>query len=281
MKLLNSIKVYLFSLYRYFQRKKFITIVLGTENDIYFDERDSTFTIPNAGLNWDDKTSLRRRVLIIKLRQIHPSYLIKLKDIKTVYYDRCLVRYLYEKIKLGKADEDTCMFKVVQRYKCIGWVEPDNAFSLEDKKEFCKKIFQRNPNFKKIPEIIEKLEKRPDGFVFLHMDNVNLNYEKFLNLYRQIEKDGFSNIISSLNPIVLGYSTLTGHHIVTSGRHRIAILKYLQFQNKISGNFTVRCHQVKYAFESLIFTRPYTDECKECIESGSLLWTKNKTEVSS
>jgi 2-polyprenyl-3-methyl-5-hydroxy-6-metoxy-1,4-benzoquinol methylase len=48
-----------------------------------------------------------------------------------------------------------------------------------------------------------------------------------------------------------------------TGRHRIAALRYLRSQGKMR-NKKIRCHIVDYPYESLIYTRPYTESCKNC-----------------
>ena len=108
------------------------------------------------------------------------------------------------------------------------------------------------------------LERDCDGYVYTPSDRIIKEDDKVLPLYRSIKRKGFSNIISSLSPIILGYSKKTGRYNAISGRHRIAVLRYLRSQGEI-GNRKIRCHIVEHPFERLDYTGPHTESCRKCL----------------
>lgn len=238
--------------------------LLEEERILSYDPETHIFRINDSSIGRDDRAILRR-TFIRTTRKIMPNHFIKLKDIKTGYYDQCLERYLYERINLNKPNEETCWFKLAQTSKCIGKVAPDNPFGQKEKLEFCGQFLKTRATFRQITDLSEKLAKDSEGYIFLQTTEVYTNDDPTLNLCMEIEQKGFSNIISSLAPIILGYSTKTGFHSVISGRHRIGALKYLASQDKISKDIKIRCHVLEYPFDSLVYTRPYSDICKKCI----------------
>lgn len=192
---------------------------------------------------------------------------VKIDDIVTGYYDQCLERYLFERINRSIPNENTCWFKFAQNNKCIGWIDPDIKFDSEARRQFLNRLSRLKPYFKD-KKLIDFLERDQQGYVFLCSNHIYKQDDKALLIYKNIRKNGFSNIISSLSPIILGYSTKTGCYSVISGRHRIASLRYLRAERLISSSLKVKCHVIRYPFESLVYTRPFTESCKQCDWGG-------------
>jgi len=201
---------------------------------------------------------------------------IKLNDIlDTHYYDRCLERYIHEKKCREINNEDTCWLRYAQNNKCIGWYDPQKPFNDAGKNDLLKELALIKPSYANIKDL-NPLIREEDGYVYNISSNIFKEDDSVLALVGNIEKRGFSNWISLSVPIVLGYSTTTKRYNAICGRHRIATLRYLQKQGVVSGQLDVMCHIVKYPFESLTQTRPYSDTCKSCMED---IWEKTYFEM--
>ena len=248
------------------RNRKQITDLLETESSLSFDQHSKWFSIAKHDLTWDQKISLRRS-LMSKLREIRPRTSVKIDDIVTSYYDQCLERYLFERINRSIPNENTCWFKFAQNNKCIGWTNPDSKFDLEAKGQFLNRLGQLKAYFKD-DKLVDFLERDQQGYVFLCSDRIYKQDDKTLAIYKDIRKNGFSNFISSCSPIILGYSTKTDRYNVITGRHRIAVLRYLRTQGILRESLKLKCHVIRYPFESLVYTRPFTESCKRCDWGG-------------
>jgi len=237
---------------------------------INYDNKDNTFYIDETDLTWKQKQFIRR-LFMKEVHNISPTS-IKLKDIlDTHYYDRCLERYIHESLCGNLKNEDTCWFRYAQNNKCIGWYDPQKSFDLEGKKELLKELTLVKPSYANITDL-NHLTRDNDGYVYNLSSNIFKEDDPILALVRNIKRRGFSNWISLSVPIVLGYSTTTKRYNAICGRHRIATLRYLQKQGVVSDQLDVMCHIVKYPFESLTQTRPYSDTCKRCMGD---IWEKS------
>jgi len=255
---------------RYYLRRfknasKEVKTLLNAEQHLSFDERRRVFFITNEKLTIDELVDMRSNIKK-GLIGIRPLTSIKIDDVKTWHYSKCMERYLYERHKLLKPNEETCWFKDAQNNKCIGWVDSDSTFGLNEKREFWYNLRKRMkyPHRDATDKEVESLDKDSNGYIFNRSNNITKEDDKVLNLYRMIKEDGFSNMESSLVPIILGYSQKTRLYNPMTGRHRIAVLRYMRSQGMI-GNIRVKCHIVKYPFETIVYTRPYTESCKRCI----------------
>lgn len=239
-----------------------IEALLKADPDISFDKRSGTFTITNTELTSDQRADIRG-TLMSTLRDIMPLASVRIDDVMTGYYDQCLERYLYERINRSKPNEETCWFKYAQNNKCIGWIDTSIPFDTKGEKTFLSKLREKKSSFIN-DNLVDLLERDPDGYIFSRSSRIYKDNDKVLSLCEDIGKNGFSNIESSFTPIILGYSTETGRYNVISGRHRIAALRYLRTQGKITGSLKIKCHLVRYAYDSLVVTRPYNGHCKQC-----------------
>ena len=243
---------------------KKIKKLLSAEQDLSFDNRRRVFSFINEKLTIHELTVIRSAIMK-ELRGIRPLTYVKIDDIITGYYDKCLERYLYERLNRHKLNEDTCWFKYAQNNKNCGWVDKDKTFGSSERKQVLYRILKRKPNFKiDVDKMSMCLERDCDGYVYIPSDRIHKEDDNVLPLYRSIKRKGFSNIISSLSPIILGYSKKTGRYNAISGRHRIAALRYLRSQGEI-GNRKVRCHIVEHPFETLVYTGPHTESCRRCL----------------
>lgn len=229
-----------------------------------YNKSTKIFSINNSSFTSDDLVNVRRTIMS-ELRRIIPQSYINIDEIITGYYDQCLERYLYERLNRSYNNEDTCWFKYAQNNKCRGWQDPKGPFDEKRKMEFYNKICELNPMKNINKRIINSLFRDDLGYVYSLSNNIGKQDGKIISLYHNIKNSGFSNFVSAFtsSPITLDFSLIKKKYNVTSGRHRIAVLRYLRSQGKIK-NIKVRCHIFEHSYQSLVYTRPYTESCKQC-----------------
>lgn len=271
---MNKLKIYLKWLFKRLKgHRRQIKELLIAAQDISFNTRNGTFTIINGNLTPNERVILRT-ILRKRLREIRPLTSVRIDDLMMGYYDQCLERYLYERNNRLKPNEETCWFKYAQNNKCIGWADSDTTFDARGKSNFLYKLNGLNPFSKddksaEIDKLAEFLERDSDGYIYIRSNYVYTEDSKIMSLCNSIKRrNGFSNLESSLVPIILGYSEKTRRYNVLSGRHRIAVLRYLRSQGILKGSLKIKCHLIKYPFESLVYTRPYNGSCKKCDWGG-------------
>lgn len=232
-----------------------------------FNSETKRFRINKGDLAWPQKIAIRRLFMkdVFKISQTS----ITLKDLTSMhFYDRCLERYIYERRCEYKSNEETCWYHDAQNNKCVGWYDPRKSFEAEGKMDFVKeKALEIKRSGWRVANL-EALVRDDDGNIFYQSSNIFEDDYKILELVGSIQKSGFSNWLSLSTPIVLGYSTTTKRFNAICGRHRIAALRHLQRQGKISSQLNIMCYIVEYPFESLAYTRPYTEKCKQCMEEA-------------
>jgi hypothetical protein len=229
-----------------------------------YDSGTNIFRINREDLSWPEKISIRR-LLMRECRKISPTS-IKLKDVcDTHYYDRCLERYIYERLCEYKKNEETCWSYYAQNNKCFGWYDPGKQFGTEGKRAFLKEkaIEKKRPGWDSLD--LERMVRDDEGNVFYLAATKVINDDPVLSLVDKLKKYGYSNWLSIATPMILGYSTTTGRFNAISGRHRFAATRFLQRQGVISEELDIMCYVVEYPFESLAYTRPYSHECKQCM----------------
>lgn len=230
-----------------------------------YDREKGSWLIKDKNISWDKKMAIRSE-LMGTLRFLPPKASIKIDDVVTGYYDFCLERYLYQRNNQNFISKDTCWFKKAQNNKCIGWVDPVLAFGVDEKRHFLDKLAKKKKRFTD-KGLVDKLSRDEEGYIILRSEKSYNQDDKSLELCKKFSGIGFSNIISSLSPIILGYSSATKRYRVISGRHRIAALRYLRSQRKIQ-NIRIQCHIVQYPFALLEYTRPFSDSCRKCDWGG-------------
>jgi hypothetical protein len=240
-------------------------VLLKLKEYLCYNEKQNQFNFYNEKLAKEDRFYVRKKI-ILKLRDVLPTTSVSLDTIKTGFYDRCLERYLFERIDKGFENEDTCWFSRASNNHCLGWIDPEIGFGKDKKIEFVSLLNKRKPLFNDI-SIIDFFERDAKGYVYLKSSVVYTKDYKILLLLEKLQKNQFSNIQSSATPIILGFSTTTSTYNVLSGRHRVACLKYLRNRGKISSPLKIWCHVVSYPFESLVYTRPYYKNrlCSRCL----------------
>jgi len=259
------------NLIRYYLKKllinpRRINQFLKQVKEIKYNDQQKLYNITVDTLSLNERGRLRRAIMQ-NLKDIAPTSTIVLKDINVGYYDKCLEKYLHERLDLFITNEQTCWYKMAQNNKCIGFLKPDMEFDDKAKKAFLQQKEKIKPGWDQ-PEYINLLKRNDEGYIFFLSNYEFTKDDGIIQLVRNIQQYGFSNYLSVSSPIILGYSIISQTYSLISGRHRIASLKYLASQDIISSKQEIVCHIIKYPYDSLIYTRPYASECITCINDA-------------
>ena len=253
--------------YRYLNQKRALTQLLKKISSIEFDGKNRTFMIMNNEWSPVERVDCKNK-LMKPLSNLYPSTSIPLDSINAGYLDRCLEHYIYQRIDMGIPNQDTCLLNNVYNNGCMGWIDPDIGFALEEKKRFLNQLSKHKAKFKNENYYLERMVRRSDGFVFERSDRVFTEDDAVLKICRNIREYGFNPGLFISTSVVIGYSTTTRYHNMIAGRHRIAALKYLVKQGELDGEMKIKCHLIKYPYESLTYIRPYNHVCQNCEQAG-------------
>jgi hypothetical protein len=228
-----------------------------------------------------------------------PFHTVRLDELETGYYDRCLEHYCYERINLKIPHEQTCWMRFAIKTYCLGRVDPGTEFGDEAKVQFMESLGrERREDFiamsiyrayRKNPKIRHALKKDDEGWLMFRadipirpLDRIGrfreatkdflkkvLRYrskERILGLLQSIETRGWDRDLARKPGGVLGYSRTTKRYLVITGKHRIAALKYLYSQGKINGATLIEYPVITYPWGPWRHGRPHPDSpvCEWC-----------------
>lgn len=230
-----------------------------------------------------------------------PFHTIRLDQLTTEYFDRCLERYCYERLNLNLPHKQTCWVRFAEKTYCLGKVAPDTDFTDEAKIRFMESLGrgERRDSFifmsiyrayRRDPEIRHALKKDAEGWLMFHRGDIPIlpldrwgrikvflknllkrisgyqGNDRSLKLIRSIETHGWDSNLARKPSGVLGFSRKTRRYFVITGKHRIAALKYLHSQGRISGGTLIEYPVITYPWGSWMRGRPYPGHpvCEWC-----------------
>lgn len=233
---------------------------------------NNKITVTSSRLAYGERFELRKK-LMAELRNKYPKYTIKVKDINVGYYDKCLWRYLEEVCLREWEPRNSCWHKYAQNNKCVDKLDDGEIFDSDRRRLLLRRIKREHMSLE--DNIFDKLAFDEDNFVYILSNNVYTEPYKIEKIFHTVMKKGWNEYASIFNPIIIGYSHNRGIHQVISGRHRVAVLKCLVNRGMISKNMKIHCHYVEYPFETLTYTRPYSDHCKQCRWNRKIVFDGN------
>ncbi len=241
------------------QRKQRLRDLFDHHDDIYFDQKKNVFRITD-GLSWDMRQSTRLDLIEI-LKNVRPVHSIRLSEIVTGYYDQCLERYLFERLNREMPNNETCWMRLAQTNKTLGVVDSNHS-----RERALRTLTTKNPRLSS--KDFAQFEIMKDGFVVYKDQTISNDDDRAIGIYKSIRRFGFWNLISISSPIIIAFSLKTLRYQILSGRHRVAVLRYLNSIGRLRGAQKIMCHMVEMPYDSLVFTRPYYDQCKSCDWGG-------------
>lgn len=241
------------------QQKQRLQNLFDHHDDIYLDQERNVFRIAD-GLSWDMRQSTRS-VLLETLKNVMPVHSIRLNEIVTGYYDQCLERYLFERLNREMRNNETCWMRLAQTNKTVGVVDSNHS-----RERALSGLITNNPRLSS--KDLAKFEIGKDGFVVYKDQKISNDDDRAIGIYKSIRRFGFWNTISRSSPIIIALSLKTLRYQIVSGRHRVAVLRYLNSIGQIRGTQKIKCHIVEMPYDSLVFTRPFYDQCKSCDWGG-------------
>lgn len=266
-----------------------------------FNEIERKFEICKFDTTWEERSCIGRLARIMRdnspLGDIYTR--LKLSDVKTGYWDKCLEHYIYERVNLELTHEQTCFVRIVQKTFFLGYIDPTRKLDKETKIQVLSSLADKKTDFiaqsiyksfRKNASLINGLEKDADGALYFYSDIpirslrfkkrnremiANLlkkilrdsTKNKAIDIYRNIRQNGWDNQLSrQSHPMILGFSTSNKRYFALTGRHRLAALKYLYSQGQISSSTFIDCIVIQYPWGSWLWGRPHPgiQECKFC-----------------
>jgi hypothetical protein len=220
-----------------------------------------------------------------------PLRAVRLGDLVTGYFDRCLEHYAYERLNLKTPHAETCWVRLADKTYCLGKIDPDAEFDDEAKTRFMKSLGRERRDdfiamsiyrgYRRNPEVRADLKKDDDGWIMFFLGDIPilplergirlkvraknllkkvLGYQgndRVLKLARSIEAHGWDQELARNPSGVLGFSRSLQRYFVITGRHRIAALKYLHSQGKIDGATEIEYPVITYPWGTWMRGRPY------------------------
>jgi hypothetical protein len=236
-------------------------------------------------------------------RPPQPSlFRVRLGDIHTGYYDRCLEHYCCERLDLNVPHEQTCWARFASKTHCLGRIDPDDPFDYRAKVQFLDRLAHEEAGnyvamsiyraYRKQPGLADALKKDADGWVFF-WGNVAIRPldvrgrlvswlretargairstpdDRVLGVVHSIETHGWDNDLAwpaTEGGAVLGYSRSTNRHMVLTGRHRVAAARHLYSGNKLDGETILELPVITYSWGTWRHGRPYPGNpvCEWC-----------------
>jgi 2-polyprenyl-3-methyl-5-hydroxy-6-metoxy-1,4-benzoquinol methylase len=264
---LEQMQAYIFNILSRFEKNSKQIEKITTEiPSLLYHKKKKHFLITDDDLGWMAREMICRK-LKVHLYQMKPFNSIRLDEIKIGFFDKCLEKYIFEKLNRNFSNECTCWFSKANSMKCIGWMKSGQLSDKQNQIEFVNSLNELGKNYN-FEQIIDNLEQDNEGYLFLRSNKISFSDDQVLRLTSKIESKGFKYSLSNQSPIILGYSEKSKTYNVISGIRRLAALRYLQIQKKIKSKIQIPCHLVYHNYSSFSLARPYFEDCKQCDWSG-------------
>jgi hypothetical protein len=286
------------------EQEKAIEYVIDGVPFLSFNRAQGTFEVSDAvsDPSWEQAQLVREAVRRIRLVPLPfpPLRAVRVDQLATGYFDRCLERYCHERLNLMIPHEQTCWVRFARKAYCVGRVDPGTEFNDLAKARFAESLGQERSQdlvamsiyraYHRNPEIKHGLKRDAEGWVMFHLGDIPLQplgramgigsrakgcikkmlryqeNDRVLRLVRNIEAHGWDRAAASGDFGVLGYSRATGRHFTIVGKHRIAAVKYLHSEGRIAGSTLIHYAVITYPWEQWFRRRPYpgASPCEQC-----------------
>ena len=142
-----------------------------------FNRATGTFDVSNdiADPTWEQVLLLYQAVQKLRFNPPPPPavHSLRLDELVTGYYDRCLEYYAYERLNLNRAHEETCWARYAERTHCLGKVRPGERLDDAARIEFMESLGRERQDdfiamsiyraYRKDPEIRRALKADEEG----------------------------------------------------------------------------------------------------------------------
>jgi len=251
--------------------------------------------------SWEQILLLYQAVRVLRFDPPLPAlHSIRLDELRTGYYDRCLEYYAYERLNLNRAHDETCWSRYAERTHCLGKIEPGARLDDDAKARFMERMGRERRNdfiamsiyraYRRNPEIRRDLAVDDEGWIMFFRGDIPIRplarkerarvwvrdlvkrmvrykgNDRVLRLIRDIETHGWDSELARKPSGVLGLSRRSGRYLVITGRHRIAALKYLHSQGRIAGSTLIEYPVITYPWGAWRHGRPHPSSpvCEWC-----------------
>jgi hypothetical protein len=274
--------------------------VLALSPLVRFDADTHVFDITATDVTWEQIQALGP--VLQKLRNTPPPPPfsgVRLDALEMGYYDRCLEHYLVQRLRDGRAHDDTCWIRYAENTFCVGRVDVNTPWDDEARTAFLEELGRRTGShiwasihhaWRRDRSLAKALARDAEGWVLLLADIPIRSLsrrqrmrsfgrtltrrlrrlpevDRVAGIAASIERHGWSNELARQpSASVLGYSRATGRYMAMTGRHRIAAAKYLYRQGRLDGATYLEVPIIRYAWASWLHGRPHPDtpRCAAC-----------------
>jgi hypothetical protein len=278
--------------------------VIGGIPFLSFNRTEATFDVSDevSDPNWGQVQLVLEAVRRIRSECLPfpPLQAVRVDQLDTGYFDRCLERYCYERLNLDIPHEETCWVRLARKTYCLGKIDPGTEFDDRAKARFLESLGRERRQdilamsihraYRRDPQVRHALRMDAEGWLMFYLGNIPLtplgrvrrigaltkarikralkyrDEDRVLRVVRGIEALGWSNELAGKDRGVLGYSRATGRYFSIVGKHRIAALKYLCARGKIDGSTLVHYPVITYPWGPWLRGRPYpgVSLCERC-----------------
>lgn len=256
------------------ERLEFLKLLNSFENAKYnISEKLIDVSLPSDPKNRDYDFFLGLYTGIIEFLEEHASdhrqlfREVKLADIKLAYYANCLAEYPKQVLDDGLKHHQTCWGGVCEKTTELGYLSNKGELDFDQQlKKLSEKFnleFEPNENSKNLIVVnnwvkIMGREHNKNNYTRLtriksFLKKIFLtDQDRVIKLIKLIRSNGFKEkqfygSASSMSG-VLGYSSKTKNYMIFHGKHRIAVLKYLQSKGEIDNKFEISIPFLRYNF---------------------------------
>jgi len=282
-------------------QRTYVGEVLALAPLLSFNEGTGAFDISEPDVTWEQIGLIGPAIRTLRNTPPPPPALssVRLADLVTGYYDRCLEHHAFQRLNESVPHAQTCWIRYAQNTFCLGRIDPDAELDQAAAIRFLTEMGRRADNpanasiareFRRDPGLWKALRKDRDGWLMFHADipirsvllrkRLKAYWKTFVNrvtrtpeedrvlgLVRSIEAHGWSNDLARQpSGSVLGYSRKTGRYMALTGRHRIAAARYLYSQGRLAGQTRLEVPVITYPWASWLQGRPHPDtpRCDWC-----------------
>ena len=269
-----------------------------------FNRTEGTFDVSDevSDPSWGQIQLVLEAVRRLRLERVPfpPLQPVRVDQLATGHFDRCLERYCHERIDLNIPHEQTCWVRLARKTYCVGKMDPAAEFDDRARTRFMDSLGRDRQQdvvamsiyraYRKDPRVRHALRMDAEGWLMFHLGDVPLrpldpvrrigavtkawikkvlkyrDGDRVLKVVRSIEAHGWKGKPGERDGGVLGYSRATGCHFAIVGKHRIAALKYLYSRGKIDGSMLVHYPVITYAWGQWLRGRRYPGAslCEAC-----------------
>lgn len=273
--------------------------VLALTPLVSFNEAERVFEVAEPRPSWAQVQELARVINRLRNSPPPPPFSgVTVARLEMGYFDRCLQRYLVQRLREGLPHEQTCWVRHAEKTFCLGRLEAGATLDDAARRRLVEDLPSRRTHVhqsvyracRRDPSLLAALQADAEGWIYFKADipirSLHLRKrvraagttllrrirripleDRVVGIVRSIETRGWSNELArDPSASVLGHSRATGRYMAMTGRHRIAAARYCYEQGILDGATWIEVPILAYPWTSWLHGRPHpaTPLCEAC-----------------